>query len=77
MPAGYVDDVLPIGVTFIGGAWDEPDLIGFAFDFEQATHVRVPPPFLPTIGVRLAAADLAPRCTPRPARRSCGGRFAL
>jgi amidase len=49
-PAGYVDDVLPIGVTFIGGAWDEPDLIGFAYDFEQATLARVPPSFLPTIG---------------------------
>ena len=49
-PAGYVDDVLPIGVTFIGGAWDEPNLIGFAYDFEQATLVRVPPQFLPSIG---------------------------
>ncbi|HEX5039016.1 MAG TPA: amidase family protein [Candidatus Limnocylindria bacterium] len=50
VPAGYVDDVLPIGLTFIGGQWDEPDLIGFAYDFEQATQVRVPPSFLPTIG---------------------------
>jgi len=50
VPAGYVDGALPIGVTFIGGAWDEPDLIGFAYDFEQATLVRVPPSFLPTIG---------------------------
>ena len=50
VPAGYVDDVLPIGVSFIGGQWDEPDLIGFAYDFEQATLVRVPPQFLPSIG---------------------------
>jgi amidase len=50
VPAGYVDDVLPIGVSFIGGAWDEPELIGFAFDFEEATGVRVPPQFIPTIG---------------------------
>jgi amidase len=50
VPAGYVDDVLPIGISFIGGQWDEPELIGFAYDFEQATHVRVPPTFLPTIG---------------------------
>jgi amidase len=50
VPAGYVDDVLPIGLTFIGGQWDEPALIGFAFDFEQATQVRVPPTFIPTIG---------------------------
>ena len=41
---------LPIGVTFIGGRWSEPELIGLAFDFEQATQVRVPPRFIPTIG---------------------------
>ena len=49
VPAGYVDGALPIGVTFIGGRWDEPDLIGFAFDFEEATQVRVPPQYLPTL----------------------------
>jgi amidase len=48
VPAGYFDG-LPIGVSFIGGQWDEPDLIGFAFDFEQASLVRVPPEFVPTI----------------------------
>ncbi|HXG25340.1 MAG TPA: amidase [Candidatus Binatia bacterium] len=49
VPAGSLEG-LPIGVTFIGGAWDEPQLIGFAYDFEQATKVRRPPQYLPTIG---------------------------
>ena len=49
VPAGYAEGVLPIGVSFIGGQWDEPDLIGYAYDFEQATQIRVPPPFLPTL----------------------------
>ena len=49
VPAGYVDGVLPIGISFIGGQWDEPTLVGFAYDFEQATGVRVPPTFLPTL----------------------------
>jgi amidase len=50
VPAGYIAG-LPIGITFIGGdRWTEPDLIGLAFDYEQATQVRVPPQFIPTIG---------------------------
>jgi amidase len=44
VPAGHIGP-LPIGVTFMAGRWDEPTLIGFAYDFEQATHVRVPPRF--------------------------------
>jgi amidase len=49
VPAGYVAG-LPMGITFIGGRWDEPELIGIAYDYEQATKVRVPPQFIPTIG---------------------------
>jgi amidase len=49
VPTG--DDAgLPIGITFIGGRWAEPKLIGLAFDYEQATHFRHPPKFIPTIG---------------------------
>ena len=49
VPTGYVHG-LPMGITFIGGRWAEPELLGFAFDYEQATEVRVPPQFIPTIG---------------------------
>ncbi len=49
VPAAY-HGVLPMGITFIGGRWAEPELIGLAYDFEQATDVRVPPTFIPTIG---------------------------
>jgi amidase len=49
VPAGYIQG-LPIGVTFIGGRWAEPELLGLAYDYEQATRVRVPPQFIPTIG---------------------------
>jgi len=54
VPAGFVSN-LPVGVSFIGGRWDEPELIGFAYDFEQATHARVPPQFLPTTSFEVAA----------------------
>ena len=49
VPAGYIEG-LPIGITFIGGRWAEPELLGYAYDYEQATQVRVPPKFIPTIG---------------------------
>jgi amidase len=55
VPAGFVGP-LPLGVTFIGGRWDEPRLIGLAYAFEQATQVRVPPDFIPTIGDDASAA---------------------
>jgi amidase len=44
------DQGLPIGITFIGRQWAEPKLISLAFAYEQATHLRVPPQFIPTIG---------------------------
>lgn len=49
VPAGYVEG-LPVGITFIGDRWAEPELLGFAYDYEQATQVRVPPQFIPSIG---------------------------
>jgi hypothetical protein len=49
VPAGH-DEGLPIGITFIAGRWAEPKLLGLAYDYEQATHVRVRPQFIPTIG---------------------------
>jgi len=47
IPAGYAGP-LPVGVSFIGARWDEPKLIGYAYDLEQAMDVRVPPRFLAT-----------------------------
>jgi len=44
------DAGLPMGITFIGRRWAEPKLIGLAYDYEQATQIRVPPRFIPTIG---------------------------
>jgi amidase len=49
VPAGHVFG-LPVGVSFFGRAFSEPTLIKLAFAFEQATKVRQPPKFMPTVG---------------------------
>jgi amidase len=43
VPAGFISG-LPIGLSFIGGAFTDAELIGFAYAFEQATGARRPPP---------------------------------
>jgi amidase len=55
VPAAFFEN-LPIGVSFIAGPWSEPELIGFAFDFEEATHARVPPQFLESTSLDPASA---------------------
>jgi amidase len=49
VPAGYAFGELPVGVLFMGRRWSEPMLVKIAFAFEQATRVRRPPKFLPTL----------------------------
>jgi amidase len=49
VPMGYTRGVLPAGMTFFGRAWEEAKLIGLAYSYEQATHVRHPPSSVPPL----------------------------
>jgi len=52
VPAGEVFG-LPVGISFFGHAWSEPVLIRIAYAYEQASKLRKPPQFVPTLGPKL------------------------
>lgn len=47
VPSGFIFG-LPVGLSFIGKAWQEGKLIKYAYAYEQATMVRKTPRFLKT-----------------------------
>jgi amidase len=48
VPMGFVHE-LPIGFSFFGTAYTEPELIKMAYAFEQATNARTAPKFVASI----------------------------
>ena len=51
LPAGWVFG-LPVGISLIGRAWSEPELVRLAFGLEQALGMRRPPRLLPTADLK-------------------------
>ncbi|SFL55208.1 amidase [Gracilibacillus orientalis] len=43
IPAGYYDNGSPFAIAMFGKTWSEADLIGMAYDYEQATDHRESP----------------------------------
>jgi amidase len=54
VPAGFVFG-LPVGLSFVGGPWQEGGLLKLAYAFEQATLSRRAPRFAPTAAIGRAA----------------------
>jgi Asp-tRNA(Asn)/Glu-tRNA(Gln) amidotransferase A subunit family amidase len=52
VPGGFTQDGLPVGVELLGRAWSEPQLIKFAYAYEQATRHRRPPASTPALDRR-------------------------
>jgi amidase len=61
VPAGYAHG-LPVGLSFMGGAWQEAELLRIAHAFERTTAVHRPP--------QLQDAPMEERHTSLPASRS-------
>jgi amidase len=51
VPMGYIYG-LPVGLSFVGGAWSEATLIRLAYAYEQGTKHRRPPKMLPAADLR-------------------------
>jgi hypothetical protein len=49
-----------VGLSFIGTAYSEPTLIKYAYAYEQATKLRRPPTYIPTLPFPNGQSDYNP-----------------
>jgi amidase len=60
VPMGAVRG-LPVGLSFIGAKWDDARILALGYAYEQASHMRFAPRFLPSIE---ESEDVAPHLRP-------------
>jgi hypothetical protein len=70
VPLGYTNGGKdPFGIGFLGQAYTEPRLLGYAYAYEQSSHARVPPtdvnPKLQAASCPASAASSKPRSAHR------------
>ena len=61
VPMGFAQGLLPVGLSFIGTAWSEPLLIKLAYAYEQKTHHRRAPTFVPVIPLPIGQSAFNPK----------------
>jgi amidase len=49
VPAGMTTDGLPVSISFMGPAFSDGKLLGYGYDFEQATHALRLPRYTPAL----------------------------
>src|SRR5207249_4237752 len=49
VPAGFTADGLPLTISFMGKAYSEPKILGYAYDFEQLAGARRLPKTTPVL----------------------------
>ena len=49
VPAGFVEEGLPVGLELLGRAWSEGLLIELAYAYEQLSHHRLSPGSTPSL----------------------------
>lgn len=49
VPAGFIRELLPVGISFFGRPWSEGELIRIALAFEGSTRCRRDPRFVPSL----------------------------
>jgi amidase len=54
VPAGFAGP-LPIGISFMAGRFTDARMLALAAAFEQVSHARKPPTFLPTLGGKVVS----------------------
>ena len=52
VPMGFTHGDLPAGLTFLGRAFSEGELIRLTYSYEQATHHRAPPKAFPALSAK-------------------------
>ena len=52
VPAGFVKG-LPVGLSFVGTAWTDAEMLGLAYAYEQASKARRLPAFVASVNPRL------------------------